>query len=338
MSEARVLVCGGAGYIGSHMVRMLAENGFNPLVLDNLSTGHKEAVVKALGLEEKAGKLSNYLQKLDLKNRQDLKELFSNFEISAVMHFAAKSLVGESMTSPAEYYENNLVGALNLLEAMRGAGIKHIVFSSTAAVYGQPEKNGALKESDRLQPINPYGRTKLAMEWALRDYFEAYGISSASLRYFNAAGAHEKGDLGEAHDPETHLIPNVLKALINNKAMQVNGDDYDSPDGTCVRDYIHVEDLCRAHISALKYITDNKGASVFNLGSSTGYSIREIIKESEEISGKKLNYEIGPRRKGDPAVLIANADKAGKELGWSAKKGLHDILKSAWIWHNKKCS
>ncbi len=319
-----ILVCGGAGYIGSHMVKMLTESGHNVTTFDNLSTGHREAV--------KWGKLVVG----DLLDEPALRQLFADNSFDAVMHFSAKSLVGESVSEPAKYYRNNVIGTLHLLDAMRAAGVKRFVFSSSAATFGNPVSD-RIDERHPQAPINPYGETKLMVERMLRDYAAAYGLRSVSLRYFNAAGADPSGQIGEAHDPETHLIPNVLKAALDPaKKLKVFGQDYPTPDGTCVRDYIHINDLCQAHLLALGYMDKKEGAFGFNLGNGQGFSIFEIINAAEHVTGAEIPYESCDRRPGDPPILVADATRAKKELGWRPKyTDITEILKTAWDWHQK---
>lgn len=319
-----ILVCGGAGYIGSHMVKMLVESGHKVTTFDNLSTGHSEAV--------KWGRLVVG----DLLDKNALRQLFADNKFKAVMHFSAKSLVGESVSEPAKYYSNNVIGTYNLLEAMRAAGVKRFVFSSSAATFGNPI-SALIDESHPQIPINPYGETKLIVERLLRDYATAYGMRSVSLRYFNAAGADPSGEIGEAHDPETHLIPNVLKSALDpNNKLKVFGQDYSTPDGTCVRDYIHINDLCRAHQLALGYMEKRKGAFGFNLGNGQGFSILEIIAAAKHVSGRPIVYDLCDRRPGDPPVLVADATLARKELGWCPQYvDIMEILRTAWDWHSK---
>jgi UDP-glucose 4-epimerase len=322
-----ILLCGGAGYIGSHMAKWLAVRGFSATVLDNLSTGHRDAIQWGDFVEA------------DLLDGTSLESVFSGRRIDAVMHFCARSLVGESMTMPYEYYANNVCGTLNLLQVMRKYGVDRLVFSSTAAVYGHP-LHGVIDEDHPLNPINPYGQSKLMVERILSDAARAYGLRSVCLRYFNAAGASADGDIGEAHEPETHLIPNVLRSVLGGGAgLKVFGDDYPTADGTCVRDYVHVEDLAQAHQLALDYMSDRDGAHVFNLGSGKGFSVREVISAAERITKHSVAYDIAPRRPGDPAVLVASNAKARVELGWKPQFcGLDEIVGSAWRWHSSQRS
>ncbi|WP_157480853.1 MULTISPECIES: UDP-glucose 4-epimerase GalE [unclassified Lysobacter] len=317
-----VLVCGGAGYIGSHMVRRLAAAGHQVTVFDNLSTGHREAVA---GAELVVG---------DLLDPSALAQLFGQRRFDAVVHFAARSLVGESVAQPYLYYENNVVGSLNLLRAMREAGVERIVFSSTAAVFGHPECE-PIDEDHPTRPINPYGASKLMVERLLADAAQAYGLRSVSLRYFNAAGAATEGGIGEAHEPETHLIPNVLRsALGRGPALKVFGTDYPTRDGTCVRDYVHVDDLCEAHLAALRFMGETAGAHLFNLGNGQGFSVLEVLDAAARVAGAKIDYETAPRRAGDPAVLVASSRKAREQLGWSPRRtDIEAIIASAWNWH-----
>ncbi len=317
-----VLICGGAGYIGSHMVKLLAEAGYDVTTFDNLSTGHREAV-----------KWGHWFEG-DLLDTLSLEAVFRKTKFDAVIHFAARSLVGESMVRPSLYYQNNVVGTFNLLEKMVEHGVPSIVFSSTAAVYGEPQAT-PIHESHPILPINPYGRTKAAVETMLRDYAAAYRLRSVSLRYFNAAGADPEGSIGESHQPETHLIPNVLRSLLETeRVLQIFGDDYPTPDGTCVRDYIHVSDLCDAHLLALDYLDKNEGAYSFNLGNGQGFSILEVIRGAEEIVGKPIAYTLSPRRPGDPAVLVADSQRARSELRWRPRyTDIREIIETAWQWH-----
>jgi UDP-glucose 4-epimerase len=318
----KILVCGGAGYIGSHMIKALDAAGYQVVTFDNFSTGHREAV--------KWGTLAEG----DLLRPTDLDSTFRQHKIDAVMHFSARSLVGESVTNPAPYYENNVIGTYNLLESMRKYGVRQFVFSSTAATFGNPVQR-LIDESHPQKPINPYGHSKLMVEQLLRDYASAYGLHSVSLRYFNAAGADPGGEIGESHQPETHLIPNVLKSALNNQLeLKVFGDDYDTPDGTCVRDYIHVNDLCDAHLLALRYMEDNPGAHAFNLGNGQGFSIFEVIRAARDVVGKQIPYKVAARREGDPAVLVADSTLARQTLEWTPHFTTIDaIIASAWKWH-----
>ena len=318
----RVLVCGGAGYIGSHMAKWLAAHGAEPVVLDNLSTGHREAV------------RFGPLVEADLLDPASLDAAFAAGPFEAVMHFCARSLVGESVQQPLAYYQNNVAGTLNLLQAMQRHGVDRIVFSSTAAVFGEPVA-ATIDEDHPKTPINPYGASKLMVERMLADAAQAYGLRSVTLRYFNAAGASADGDIGEAHTPETHLIPNVLRAALGDGSrLKVFGDDWPTPDGTCVRDYIHVDDLAQAHWLALDHMAAHGGAHAFNLGNGRGFSVREVIAAAEAASGRTVAFDIAPRRAGDPAVLVAASDRARDVLGWSPRHAdLAEIIDSAWRWH-----
>ena len=318
----RVLVCGGAGYVGSHMVRRLAQSGHEVVVLDNLSTGHREAV----------GDVA--LVVADLRDAAALDRVFAAQPFDAVMHFCASSLVGESMREPLAYWDNNVGGSLALLGAMRRAGVRKLVFSSTAAVYGQPEVD-LIDEAQPKRPINPYGWTKLAVEQVLQQLAQSEGFESASLRYFNAAGASEDGWLGESHDPETHLIPNLLfAALGRGEGMKIFGDDYPTPDGTCIRDYVHVLDLAEAHLAALETMDGGTGARAFNLGLGSGYSVMQVLQCVRRVTGIDVPVQVVGRRPGDPPVLVASNRLALTELGWRpVRSGIEDIVASAWRWH-----
>ena len=318
-----VLVCGGAGYIGSHTVYELIERGHSVVVVDSLIKGHKAAV---------HNEAKFYLG--DIRDEEFMDRVFKENNIDAVIDFAAFSLVGESVNEPFKYYENNVYGTLKLLEAMERAGVKKIVFSSTAATYGEPE-NDIIVESDKTNPTNPYGETKLTVEKMLKWADNAYGIKFVALRYFNAAGAHICGKIGEDHSPETHLIPIILQtALGQREKMFIFGDDYDTPDGTCVRDYIHVTDLADAHIKALEKLFKTNESGIYNLGNGKGFSVKEVIEKAKKVTGKDFKVEIEARRSGDPSTLIASSEKAIKELGWKPKfNTLDKIIETAWNWH-----
>ncbi|MCM3029709.1 UDP-glucose 4-epimerase GalE [Niallia sp. MER 6] len=319
-----ILVVGGAGYIGSHLVKELVEKE-EVIVLDNLATGHQESV------DERA-----VFIKGDLGKEEDLEPIFSKYPIKAVMHFAAFSLVGESVQDPYKYYENNVANTLTLLKTMLKYNVKNFIFSSTAATYGIPEDEIIL-ESSKTSPINPYGKSKLMVEQILADFHAAYGLNYVVLRYFNAAGAHESGAIGEQHDPETHLIPIILQHLLGQReSISVFGTDYPTEDGTCIRDYIHVTDLAAAHIKAVEALLDgSKQAETYNLGNGVGYSVKEVIETCEKVTGKQANVVLAERRAGDPARLIASSSKIYEDLGWKAERGLETITESAWDWHKK---
>ncbi|WP_295746535.1 UDP-glucose 4-epimerase GalE [uncultured Limosilactobacillus sp.] len=319
-----ILVAGGAGYIGSHMVADLVEKGYDVVVADNLSTGHRAAINSQARFYEG-----------DIRNREFLDELFTKEKIEAVVHFAAFSLVAESMKKPLKYFDNNTGGMITLLEAMHDHGIKYIVFSSTAATYGIPE-HMPIKESDPQVPINPYGESKLAMEKIMKWCDEAYGIKFVALRYFNVAGAKPDGSIGEDHHPETHLVPIILQVAAGKRdELSIFGDDYNTPDGTNVRDYVHPMDLADAHILAIKYLQAGNPSDAFNLGSSTGFSNKQMLEAAREVTGKPIPAKMAPRRPGDPDALVAASDKARSVLGWKPQyDDVHDIIASAWKWHS----
>lgn len=316
-----VLVAGGAGYIGSCMTRKLIQSGHKVVVVDNLSTGHRRLV------DPKA-----VFEKGDLRHPADIDRVLRRHRVDCVMHFAASALVGESVENPLKYYENNALSCIHLLSAMTKHKVRDFIFSSTCATYGEPVKI-PMSESHPNNPANPYGRSKLMMDWILRDLAIAGAIRFISLRYFNACGAHSSGGIGEVHDPETHLIPNILKVAAGKKKnLVIFGDDFKTPDGTCVRDYIHIEDIADAHLLAMKALKRGVKNEYFNLGHGKGFSNLEILKAVEKITGKKISYKIGPRRPGDPSKLIADSRKARKVLGWKPKRGLDEIIRSAWEW------
>lgn len=318
-----ILVAGGAGYIGSHMVALLVKRGYEVIVADNLRTGHWQAVKGAKKL---------YVG--DLRDNAFLEQVFSENDIDGVINFAAFSLVGESVTNPLKYYGNNVEGAVSLLSAMKAHGVDKMVFSSTAATYGEPEKQ-PIEEHDRTEPTNPYGATKLAIENMLKWCDRAYGIRYAALRYFNAAGSDTETGIGEDHDPESHLIPLVMKTALGQRDhIGIFGEDYPTPDGTCVRDYIHVNDLAEAHLLALEYLAGGGSSDVFNLGSGDGYSVKEIIETARCVTGREIKATVEPRRAGDPSVLIASNKKAAEVLGWKPVRGLEQIISDAWAWHS----
>jgi UDP-glucose 4-epimerase len=319
-----ILVIGGAGYIGSHMVKFLLESGEDPIVLDNLELGHRKAV------------LCDELIEGDIRDRALLHRLFEDRDIECVMHFAAYAAVGDSVENPAKYYDNNVNGCFQLLEAMRAGGVDKIIFSSSAATYGEP-MGIPIAEDHPQQPTNPYGETKLVMERMLKWYHRAYGVRSVSLRYFNAAGADPTGLLGEDHDPEQHIIPVVLQtALGKREAVKVFGTDWDTPDGTCIRDYIHVTDLADAHLRALNALRGGADVKAYNLGNGEGFSVKQVVETCEKVVGRPIPSVSAPRRPGDPARLVASSARARAELGWSPKYAdVETIVQHAWSWMQK---
>jgi len=320
---SKILVTGGAGYIGSHVVKELIRQGHQPVVFDNLQTGHHKAVKSVPFIEG------------DLADQGKLKETFRSYCIDAVMHFAAACLVGESVNDPLKYFNNNVKNSLELLEIMKKYRVKNIVFSSSAAVYGEPEKI-PIPEEHPCAPTNPYGETKWIFEKVLQAFCEDGKLNYASLRYFNAAGADPEGELGEDHSPETHLIPIVLRAALNGDAVPIYGTDYTTPDGTCIRDYIHVTDLAQAHILALNRLERGGISGTYNLGNGNGYSVKEVIETARKLTGRKISVVESPRRPGDPARLVASSEKIRKELGWVPKyPDLETIIETAWEWHRK---
>jgi len=318
-----VLVLGGAGYIGSHTVYELIDNGVDVVIADNLETGYRQAV------HPKA----RFYQG-DIRNRSFIDNVFDSEKIDAVIHFAANSLVGESMVNPLKYYDNNLCGTKVLLESMVAHGIDKIVFSSTAATYGEPERIPIL-ETDKTEPINTYGETKLSMEKMFKWTGVAHGIRYVSLRYFNACGAHKSGLIGEAHKPETHLIPLILQVPNGQREyISIYGDDYNTKDGTCIRDYIHVTDLAQAHILAMEYLMKGNESNIFNLGNGVGFTVKEVIDTARKVTKHPINAKVAERRAGDPAVLVASSKKAKEVLGWKPQHAdLEEIIESAWNWH-----
>lgn len=321
----RVLVTGGAGYIGSQTAKALIKAGHETVVVDNLVTGHREAVKWGMFVEG------------DLGNKELLTKILKEQRIEAVLHFAASLLVGESVANPQKYFWNNVVNTLILLDVMKACGVKAIVFSSSAAVYGNPEK-APIPEEHPMRPVNPYGDSKLCMERAIRWYCGAYGLRGVALRYFNAAGADLEGELGEEHDPETHLIPLVITAALGQRPeVEVYGTDYPTPDGTAIRDYIHVVDLADAHVRALEYLLAGGESTELNLGTGEGLSVREVVASVDKLCGGRVPAKDGPRRAGDPAVLVADPSKALRILGWRPQySDLDTIVQSAWKWHSSR--
>lgn len=325
-----ILITGGAGYIGSHVVlRLLEESSHEIVVFDNLENGHLSTIETLKSVRDFS------FVKGDLKNPNDLKNLFLNFDIDSVIHFAAYICVEESVQNPRKYYSNNLVGTVNLLNKMIDYGVKRIVFSSTAAVYGEP-KYIPIDENHSKNPINPYGKTKFMIEEILDDYDKAYGLKSIRLRYFNVAGADSQNRIGESHKPETHLIPNILaSATDHSKVFNLFGDDYNTRDGTCVRDYVNIEDLASAHILALKYLAEKNQSDCFNIGTKNGNTVKEVFETCEKITSKKINLRVNSHRDGDPESLVADNTKAEKILKWKSQKTLDDSIKTAYAWIKK---
>lgn len=319
----RILVTGGAGYIGSHTVRELISGGHRVFVYDNLSKGHRSAVPKELLIQGDTG------------DAEKLSHVFQSHKIEAVVHFAAYSLVGESALKPSLYYNNNVANTLELLDCMLENGINKVVFSSTAAVYGEPEEV-PITENCKKEPTNVYGISKLMVEKILESYDRAYGLKYISLRYFNAAGAEASGEIGEHHEPESHLIPIVLQVALGQRAnLQVFGNDYNTPDGTCIRDYVHVTDLANAHVLALQALNHGSASNAYNLGNGKGFSVRQVVEAAQAVTGKVIPTVEVDRRVGDPAILVASSDKIQKELGWQPRfASLTDIIASAWKWHS----
>ena len=326
--KSTILVTGGAGYIGSHAVLALKQAGYEVVILDNLVYGHRDLIEQVLKVELIEG---------DTGDRDLLDKLFKSRDIAAVMHFSAYAYVGESVSNPAKYYRNNVIGTITLLEAMLAASVKKFVFSSTCATYGVPE-TVPIPEDHPQNPINPYGATKLMVERILSDFNEAYDLKSVRFRYFNAAGADPSGQLGEDHNPETHLIPLVLQtALGKRESISIFGTDYPTNDGTCVRDYIHVSDLADAHVLGLEYLLKGGDSTFFNLGNGNGFSVKEVIETARQITGKEIKAVECDRRPGDPPALIGSADKARKVLGWQPQyTSIKDIMTHAWEWHQKR--
>lgn len=320
----KLIVCGGAGYIGSHMCKLLAEQGHTVYVIDDLSTGHREAV--------RWGELHEG----DIGDAAFVRKVLEHASPDGVFHFAAKSLVAESVSDPALYYRNNVAATLVLLDELRQC-VCPLIFSSTAAIFGIPQA-ALIDELHPTVPINPYGQSKLMVEAVLADYWQAYGLPSVCFRYFNAAGADPSGEIGEAHMPETHLIPRILESVLHaGDPVSVFGEDYPTPDGTCVRDYIHVNDLCQAHLSGLEQLQDHAGAYRYNLGNGAGYSVKQVLTVTQRVIGREIPHHIQGRRPGDPPQLVANAAKARIDLGWTPRyPDLESIIDSAWRWHTSR--
>ncbi len=327
MTKPHILVIGGAGYIGSHMVRDLLQANYPVVTLDNLSRGHRSLLPGGEFIEG------------DMGNRSDLENIFHTFPIKAVMHFAAHSQVGESVDKPLMYYRNNVANTVTLLEAMQHAGVKHFIFSSSAAVYGEPEET-PINENHPCNPTNPYGTTKRTVEHILRDVSASTELNYCSLRYFNAAGADVSGEIGERHEPETHLIPLVLQVATGERdVITIFGDDYPTPDGTCLRDYVHVNDLTQAHLLALESLLNGGNSATYNLGNSTGYSVRQIIDTARQVTGHAIPAIVATRRAGDPAVLVADSSLIREQLGWQPRfENIDDIIATAWAWHQQEAS
>ena len=324
VAPKRILVTGGAGYIGSHTVKLLLEQGHEVTVVDNLSKGYRHNIP------------SKILYKLDISDTKALSELMRQVRCQAVIHFAAFIAVGESMVEPEKYFANNTAGSLSLLTAMVRAGVKHLVFSSTAAVYGNPHASPILEDFP-IHAVNPYGESKVMVETLLRWFDSIHRLTSVALRYFNASGADPAGHLGEEHEPETHLIPLILRAVQTGKPITIFGGDYDTADGTCIRDYIHVDDLAQAHILALEYLLHGGASDRFNVGTGRGQTVLEVIRAVEEVTGQKVPYVVGPRREGDPAALVACADKLRARLGWQPRyTDIRTIVEHAWKFAGKK--
>ena len=320
-----ILVCGGAGYIGSHAVRQLIDRGEEVIIVDNLETGHEDAIHPQAKF-----------YKVDIRDEEALDKVFAENKIDEVIHFEANSLVGESMTNPLKYFNNNVHGTEILLKVMVAHDVKKIVFSSTAATYGEP-KNIPILESDETNPTNAYGETKLCMEKMMKWADKAHGVKYISLRYFNVAGAHESGEIGEDHNPETHLIPLILQVPLGKREfISIFGDDYETHDGTCIRDYIHVTDLADAHILAVHKLREGSESNIYNLGSGNGFTVKEMIETARKVTGHEIPAKVCERRAGDPAKLVASSEKARRELGWVPKhENVEDMISSAWNWHQK---
>ncbi len=325
-----ILITGGAGYIGSHCAINFLNAGYEVVIFDNLENGHIETVRQL----EKIGKV--HFVKGDLRNQEEIDNVFKTYDIDTVIHFAGYIEVAESVKNPSKYYRNNIIGSLNLFDSMVANNVKRIVFSSTCAVYGEP-KYTPLDEKHPKKPINAYGKTKFMIEEILEDYDRAYGLKSIRLRYFNVAGADSQSRVGEWHEPETHLIPNILKSIFEEgRTFKIFGTDYDTFDGTCVRDYVNVEDMGEAHRLAYLYLKENNKSDVFNLGTEQGNSVKEVFQTTESVTGKKIAVEMEPRRDGDAAMLFANASKAKETLKWQGKRTLEDSIKTAYLWEKTK--
>lgn len=320
----KILVTGGAGYIGSHTVKLLSRAGFEPIIFDNLSSGHRQLITSGTFIQA------------DLRQREKIDEVFSSHRVEAVIHFASLIQVGESYENPRRYYTHNLITSLNLLDAMIEAGVKKFVFSSSAAIYGEPREI-PITEDHLVAPVNPYGQSKAFVEKILEDLARAHGLNYVSLRYFNAAGADPEAELGEIHEPETHLIPNLLLHLLHQKPyFELFGDDFPTPDGTAIRDYIHVVDLAEAHLLSLKLLLDKPVHEVINLGTGKGLSVKEVINQVEAVTGEKVRVKISPRRRGDVPILLASKEKATRLLGWNPKySDIKIIIETAWNWHRR---
>lgn len=328
-----ILITGAAGYIGSHCVLNLLQNGYNLVLFDNLDTGHLETVETLKNLDFK-GEILEFIQG-DLKKFDEIENVFQKYKIEGVIHFAANSLVGESIENPQKYYENNVLGSQNLFKAMINHNVLKVVFSSTAAVYGISE-NSIIDENSAKVPVNPYGESKLQVENCLSEYRKTHGLQSVIFRYFNVAGADSLARIGEKHNPETHLIPNLLKASFGgNQIFKLFGYDYPTTDGTCIRDYINVEDLAEAHRLGLEKLISENISALYNLGTQDGFSVKEIFDICEKVTGQKINFEICPKRQGDPPKLVANSTKAQKELHWMPKNTIFDTIKSAYEWEKR---
>lgn len=320
-----ILVTGGAGYIGSHFVKYLKNRNYSVVVLDNLSRGNKASIPQNIAFEN-----------VDLLNKEKLLKSLNKYDIDVVVHFAAFAYVGESVENPSLYYKNNVIGSYNLIDVVNNLGIKNFIFSSTCSIYGNPNKI-PISEESKTNPLNPYAKTKLTVENILKDYHNAYNLNYVILRYFNAAGCDFEGEIGESHNPEPHLIPIMLDAAIGKRnSIDIYGDDYPTKDGTCVRDYIHVNDLADAHIKAVEYLENKNESTIINLGTGEGNSVKEIIKTVETITQKKINAKIVERRAGDPAILVADNKKAKYLLDWSPRYQINEIIESAWQWHKNK--